>query len=226
MAKYYKPMTAAIPPRRPSRVAQKHARARREILQVARDILREQGGEALTLAAMAARLGMTKQALYHYFASKEALDRALVTALLDDEIEFLLAAIAAADSPQQTLRALIRGFHAHYADRLYEFRTVYCQSQLYTSGKPGLDSATLRDEINPRTQRLFDVLEKRLAPGNANRQARQRARRLAFTAWTSALGIVTMLSVADAAQDPLRHTDAELLETLCGVYEKAVLSLK
>lgn len=219
-------MTDAVPRRRPGRVKQKRARARLEILQAARGILREQGGEALTLAAMAGRLGMTKQALYHYFPSKEALDRVLVTALLDDEIEFLLAAINAANTPQQAMNSLIRGFYTHYIGRLNEFRTVYCQSQLYSGGKPGLDMATLRDEINPRTQRLFDILEQRLLPDTADAQARLRARRLAFTAWTSALGLVTMLSVAAAAQDPLRHADSELLDTLCGIYEKAALSLK
>jgi len=219
-------MPDAVPRRRPNRVQRKRAQVREEILQAARGILREQGGEALTLAAMAGRLGMTKQALYHYFPSKEALDRALVTALLDDEIEFLLTEIAAVDTPSQTLRTLIRGFHAHYIGRLNEFRTIYGQSQLYASGAAGLDTATLRDEINPRTQRLFDILEQRLAGSNADPQRRRRARQLAFTAWTSALGLVTMLSVADAAQDPLRHPDTELLDTLCSVYEKAVLSLK
>ena len=72
---------------RSPRVQQKREQARREILQAAQDILRERGADAVTLASVAGVLGMTKQALYHYFPSKEALMKTLVTSLIDDEVE-------------------------------------------------------------------------------------------------------------------------------------------
>jgi len=189
---------------------------------VAREILSEQGVDAVTLAAVGGELGMTKQALYHYFPSKEALMKALVTSLIDDEIESLLAGIAATGSRADVLGTLIRGFYAHYRGNLNAFRTVYCQSQLYSAPDTGMDRETVRKEVNPRTQRLFDALEDRLAGAAASRRERERMRQLAFGAWTAALGLLTMLSVTDAVGDPLIHKDEDLLRTLAAVFDQAV----
>ncbi len=205
-----------------ARVAQKRQQVRREILEYAQAILSESGPEAVTLASVAGRLGMTKQSLYHYFASKEALMRGLVTTLLDAEIEALLKAINSRKTGKKILGVLIRAFYSHYADNLDAFRIVYCQSQLYSSSSAALDEITLREEIHPRTRSLFDVLEQRIAGKGATKAKRQRARQLAFTAWTSALGLVTMLGVADAADDPVVHSDKALLKTLSDVFDAAL----
>lgn len=204
-----------------ARVAEKRQQVRREILEYAQAILSESGPEAVTLASVAGRLGMTKQSLYHYFASKEALLRGLVTDLLDDEIESLLKAIDARKSGKKILGALIQAFYSHYIDNLDAFRTIYCQSQFYSSSAATFDEATLRDEIHPRTRHLFDVLEERIAGKDASKPERRRARQLAFTAWTSALGLMTMLGVADAADDPVVHSDKALLKTLSDVFDAA-----
>ena len=76
----------------------------------------------------------------------------------------------------------------------------------------------MQDEINPTTRQLFDLLEVRLAGPGASKSKRREMRQLAFTAWMSALGLLTMLGVADASSDPLVHSDSELLETLSKVY--------
>ena len=205
-----------------ARVTRKRQQVRREILAYAQAILSESGPESVTLASVAGRLGMTKQSLYHYFASKEALIRGLVTTLLDAEIEALLKAINSRKSDRKILGALIQSFYAHYADNLDAFRIVYCQSQLYSSSSAALDELTLREEIHPRTRLLFDVLEERIAGKGATRAKRQRARQLAFTAWTSVLGLVTMLGVADATDDPVVHSDNALLKTLTDVFDAAL----
>jgi AcrR family transcriptional regulator len=202
-------------------VQQKRDQARRDIQRAAQDILQEGGAEAVTLASVAGALGMTKPALYHYFPSKEALMRGLVTFLVDDEVEALTAAVEAQASVEKTLGTLIRAFYAHYIHQLDAFRTVYCQSQLYSGPSVAIDEETVRDEINPRTRHLFDILEKRLAGKSTSKAKRARLRRLAFTAWTSVLGLLTMLSVADALDDPLIHTDEDLLDTLAGVFDGA-----
>ena len=204
-----------------ARIAQKRQQARREILDSAQAILSESGPEAVTLASVAGRLGMTKQSLYHYFASKEALIRGLVTTLLDAEIDSLLNAIAKLRSNKKVLGALIQAFYSHYIDNLDAFRTVYCQLQLYSSSAAALDEMTLRDEIHPRTRLLFDALEERIAGKDATKVQRRSARRLAFTAWTSALGLMTMLGVADATDDPVVHSDKALLKTLSDIFDAA-----
>jgi AcrR family transcriptional regulator len=206
---------------RSARVREKRRQARNDILDAARRLLNEQGVDAVTLASVAAALGMTKPALYHYFPSKDALVSALITSLLADEIETLIAAVEAEDDPVETLPALIRAFHAHYRERLDAFRIVYSQSQLVSALEIGMDPQTLRDEVNPRTRHLFDVLEDRLAAPGASAAQRRELRRLAFTAWTSVLGLMTMLSVADATGDPLTHSDEDLLDTLVAVFTRS-----
>ena len=204
------------------RIVRKRERAEREILEIAQSILSESGPNAVTLASVAGRLGMTKQSLYHYYASKEALIRALVTNLLDQEIAALLAAIAKQKSDRKVLGALIEAFYTNYVDNLGAFRTIYCRTQMYAPSKSDLDEVTLREAIHPRTRQLFDLLEQRIAGEGANRTERKRARQLAFTAWTSALGLMTMLGVADATDDPVTHPDKALLKTLSDIFDDAV----
>jgi AcrR family transcriptional regulator len=206
---------------RSPRVKQKFEQARNDILEAARRILLDGGMEAVTLASVAGELQMTKQALYHYFPSKEALVRSLVTALLDDEVNELIAAVESAEPGTETLGLLMRTFYRHYIGRLNAFRSVYCQSQLYGTPELGLDRDTLREEINPRTRHLFDVLEDRISSSSASMAEREEMRQLAFAAWLSALGLMTMLGIADANDDPLIHSDEELLDTLSGVFDNA-----
>lgn len=208
--------------RQPSaRVVHKREQARLEILEAAQDLLHTGGVEAVTLASVAGSLSMTKQALYHYFPSKDALFRSLITTLLDNEVESIAAAVNKSEGVGNTLGTLIHAFYDHYIDRLNAFRMVYCQSQFYSGLKATLDSATLREEINPRTRHLFDVLEARMGSSDMSQAERKRTRQLAFSAWLAALGLLTMLGVADATDDPLIHSDQELIDTLIKVFESA-----
>ena len=203
------------------RIRQKRRQARRDILDTARQILREQGADAVTLTGVASELGMTKQALYHYFPSKDALLSSLLTALLEAEINVLIAAVQAEPDPGKTLSALIRAFYAHHIGDLDAFRLLYCESQLVSASEHGYGPDVIRDSINPLTRNLFDILEARLIQRDIPAKERKRMRELAFTAWTSALGLLTMLSVADNTGDPLIHSDAALLDTLAGVFDAA-----
>jgi len=201
------------------RVRRKRRHARQEILQAARQILRERGIDAVTLESVGGALGMTRQALYHYFPSKEALVRRFVASLIEDEVETLVAAVEATAPVEVTLGTLIRAFYNHYINNLAEFRAVYCQLQLYTSPEAAMDQETIRQQVNPQTQYLFDRLEARLAARST--VPPERLRRLAFVAWTSALGLITMIGVADALNDPLIHADKDLLDTLAEVFERS-----
>ena len=207
-------------------VARKYARVQREILETAQSILLDRGVEAVTLESVAGDLGMTKQALYYYFPSKEALMRSLITTLLNDEVTTLTREIENNDRTGSVLGTLIRSFYTHYIDRLDAFRSVYCQSQLYSGGSPTIDQETVQQEINPRTRHLFDVLEAQLAANAASPEQRADLRRLSFVAWLSALGLMTMLGVADAADDPLVHSDEELLDTLALIFDNAARELE
>ena len=210
-------------PRTPSpRIRQKRRQARQDILDTARRVLAEQGLDAVTLTGVANELGMTKQALYHYFPSKDALLNDLLTALFDAEIDALVAAVQAEPDADKILSTLIRAFYAHHIENLDAFRLQYSESQRVSAPEHGFGPEVIRGRINPRTRDLFDLLESRLAQRGMRKSKRQRVRRLAFTAWTSALGLLTMLSVADNTGDPLIHGDQALLDTLAGVFDGAL----
>ena len=202
-----------------ARVQQKRERNRREILDAAEALLQDGGIDAVTLGAVAGELALTKQALYHYFPSKEALIKILVVKLLNDEIEELIAAVEREKSSKRVLGSMIRAFYAHYIGHLDAFRAIYSTSQLHQSESGFIDEVMLRDEINPRTRGLFDILEDRLSKPSMTKKARLKYRRLAYSAWLSALGLMTMLSVTEAANDPLIHSDQDLVDSLADVFD-------
>lgn len=68
----------------PSLRERRRAAAIREILEAAESQVTEHGPTALSLRAVARSLGMTVQALYHYFPSRDALLTALITRAYDE----------------------------------------------------------------------------------------------------------------------------------------------
>lgn len=102
---------------------------RRQVLEVAVALFNEQGYDATSVADLAERLGLSKSALYHHFASKEellaiALERALsrLEAVLDealtldasaaDRLEHVVrgaVAVLTAELPSVTLLLRLRG---------------------------------------------------------------------------------------------------------------------
>ena len=86
---------------------------RRDILGAAYRVFAEKGYAQATVDDVAAACGVSKGAIYHHFASKEELFRAL----LDDhrhEIEGMRAAIDRATSFSDVLRGVVDAWLAHY----------------------------------------------------------------------------------------------------------------
>ena len=81
---------------------------RDEILLAARELVERDGFEALTMRALAARVGMRAPSLYKHLPSKRELERNLVLAALEE----LGAALSAAadDEPLQAAAAAYRRF--------------------------------------------------------------------------------------------------------------------
>lgn len=78
----------------------RRAAATQEILDAAERHITENGPAALSLRAVARDLGMTVQALYHYFPSREALVTELITKAYGDLADAVQAAVdTAADDP-------------------------------------------------------------------------------------------------------------------------------
>ncbi|MER5883395.1 TetR/AcrR family transcriptional regulator [Streptomyces sp. NPDC001941] len=84
------------------------AQVRAEVLDHARAQIAEAGLAALSLNAIAKRMGLSGPALYRYFAGRDE----LLTALVKDAYQSLADALRAANSPPGGLAALARAFRA------------------------------------------------------------------------------------------------------------------
>src|SRR5689334_15086599 len=82
-----------------------------EVLYQARLLLSREGETALTMRALAERMGMQAPSLYKHFADKEALEVALISWALE-EIAALLAPAARAARPLHALARVYREYAA------------------------------------------------------------------------------------------------------------------
>ncbi|WNV88855.1 helix-turn-helix domain-containing protein [Umezawaea sp. Da 62-37] len=89
-------------------VAQHRANRLRALLDAGRDLVTESGPDALTLAALARRVGLSRPSLYEYFRSREELVAAIVTDELPEWARHLERAVAAAHGVPAKIEAYLR----------------------------------------------------------------------------------------------------------------------
>ncbi|MDI3299009.1 MAG: TetR/AcrR family transcriptional regulator [Bacillota bacterium] len=105
-----------------------HALRREEIIQVAAELFREKGYRNSTLAEVAARLGVTRPALYHYIRSKEELLTEIYGRVMSRLLGQLEEILARGLDPVETLRAIIVG-HVEFVIRNRAIVTVFFQEK-------------------------------------------------------------------------------------------------
>jgi len=121
-------------------VGRKPTITRDGLLDVAEELVREQGGAALTIGALAKAAGISKGGVQYSFASRDHLVRSLVDrwtshfdamlddAATDDPISFIRSYIAATRTSQQAMDAKTVGLMVSYlenSERLRETRDWY-----------------------------------------------------------------------------------------------------
>ena len=89
-------------------VAEHRARQLRTLLDGARALVAEEGIEALTLAALARRVGLSRPGLYEYFRSKDDLVAAIVEEELPRWASLVEAALAGAEGLDGKVEAYVR----------------------------------------------------------------------------------------------------------------------
>ena len=115
-------MTGADVRRRPQ---QERSKTRVEtILDVALELVVEQGSEALAMREVARRAGVQISSIYQYFPSKAHIIRELakrnlarVRLLLQDEVQRLLAQFDGAPPVGEAVERLVDAYFAHYRDQ-------------------------------------------------------------------------------------------------------------
>ncbi|MDQ1033836.1 AcrR family transcriptional regulator [Streptomyces sp. V3I8] len=105
----------------------RRAAAVREILEAAERQIAEDGPAALSLRAVARSLGMTVQALYHYFPSRDDLVTALIAKAYDALAEAVRTAIETAedDSPVERVIIAAEGYRRWAIANPERFQLLY-----------------------------------------------------------------------------------------------------
>jgi AcrR family transcriptional regulator len=93
---------------------------REEILSAARELVERDGFEALTMRALAARVGMRAPSLYRHLPSKRELERNLVLVALEE----LGAAVSAAAAEDEPLRAAAVAYRRFALERPHLYRLL------------------------------------------------------------------------------------------------------
>jgi AcrR family transcriptional regulator len=203
---------------RRARRERRRDRSREDILAAARLVLLRDGIGAVTLDAVAREAGMSKTGLYYYFASKEALVFELMFAVWQGQGERVRDAVEAVDSGPAALAAIIRGTVEGYAAQLDDFRLAFLLGQV--SGSSGLRvSPEQFERIRPINDMVLGGAVRRL--GKKGRRSGVEPRMLAFLAYVSALGLLTIKGLVESQGDPLLYSDEQLVEALTRVFTAA-----
>ncbi|TAK79328.1 MAG: TetR/AcrR family transcriptional regulator [Aquabacterium sp.] len=146
------------------------ASLRAQVVEVAFDIFRREGMQALTMRAVAAEVGVSAMALYRYFASKGELLRGLWDFVLVEIRADLDAAEAGHTVPERRARARLEAFIEYWETHPDHYRLVYATPQTLAPGEETWTATPLYLELlETGLQRLKELA---VAIGGDPRQAR------------------------------------------------------
>ena len=117
----------------------------REIAAVARELLEEAGADGLSMRRLAARVGIRAPSLYKHFASKEALEAALISIGFDEQAALFGAVLEGSREPLIAMGEVYRQF-AKSNPQL--FRLMYDRGLNRALLSPGSEDAAAAPAIS------------------------------------------------------------------------------
>ncbi|MEM6387471.1 MAG: TetR/AcrR family transcriptional regulator [Pseudomonadota bacterium] len=186
------------------------------ILAAAREIVRSSGPDALTFDAVAARVGVSKQAVLYWYPNKARLVEALVRPALEAESLAGQSAIADGATAPEAIRSFISALAVFHTSDLDRFRLMYVTPQI--GRRPGRNGQMLTTlgRIHPATTDMYDTLAIRLVEGGRYHHIAG-ARSAAAAIHTALLGLILRMAMADALNAPQRARNDALVEALVDV---------
>lgn len=203
---------------RRARQQRRRDRSREDILEAARVVLLRDGIAAVTLDAVAREAGMSKTGLYYYFASKEALVFELVFGVWESQGARVRDAVEAVDTGPAALAAIIRTTVEGYAPQMDDFRLAYLLGQVSSSSELKVLPEQF-ERIRPINDMILGGTARKLA--GEGQAGVVEPRLLAFLAYVSALGLLTMKGLVESQNDPLLYSDEQLIEGLSKIFAAA-----
>lgn len=177
------------------------------IIAAASTLMRDGGLSAVTFDAIAARIGLSKQAVLYWFPNKTALISAIGLPCLRAEAEAAIAAVqGAADPADARKRVILALIRFHLAD-LPRFRLMYVAPQI---GPRNAISPDVLARIHPITDAMYSAIAAALSDT-------PKARAQAVALHMAALGHVLLVGLADALDDPLKQSPMDLAQTLADI---------
>lgn len=142
------------------------AEKQQDLLRSAAAVIAELGMEKASMSQIAARSGVSKALLYHYYPGKDA----LIFAIIESHLRVLEAAVAAADDPALADRARLRSLVGAV---LETYRGADNEHVVQLNAKQALTTVQQQAlaEIERRIVRRFSVVVARLNPQLAERRA-------------------------------------------------------
>ncbi|MCO4762069.1 MAG: TetR/AcrR family transcriptional regulator [Myxococcales bacterium] len=199
--------------RRATLKQQRRELVRTQILDATQHVVLRAGIGGLTLTAVAKELQLTKAALYYYFASKDALLLELVYRAHAEHAEMVGEAVAKATSGADAVEALIRSTTAWFGDNKDALRLAFLAPQL---GPLVPTPPEQLERMRPLNELIFGAVQRRIAADQKLQRipAHIDGRRLAFVAYTSVLGMLTMEGLVERSDDPLVHSRKAMTDEL------------
>ncbi len=179
------------------------AQLKREMLERARLIYRDEGLEALSMRRLAQDAGLSTMALYSYFPSKQALLDGLWLDVFEALLEAQLPVSIGRRAPLKVLEAHVRAFVEFWEARPDQFRMIYMSAQR-TAGEAAVDM-----QGQPTYRKLIQLERERVAAACArdgSESSEQQVAELAATMLLKALGY--LLLVLGMPRYPLPEREA------------------
>lgn len=187
-------------------------RTKDEMVRAAQSIVTTRGLARLTFDAVAAQVGVSKQAVIYWFPTKIDLVREIILPELRAETQLLVDAVADATSAPDAVARFVHACVGLHLQRLDLFRLKYLAAQLDPDGAREPGPQFMR-ECNVETSRMYGALADKLAADPTFR-VELGARQTAVAIHMACLGFATMFGLADAIGDPMKHGIPVLVDTL------------
>src|SRR5437867_8234538 len=110
------------------RIARRGQLAREECVDAARHIIETHGFQGFSLELVAREVGLRKQAVYHYFDSKESVLFEVVYAELSHAAQAVAAAVAPTTNGADAVEALLRSYFAAFKGRTRDRKSTRLNS--------------------------------------------------------------------------------------------------